>query len=208
MTKDDGELENRFRRDLTQKIQQLDDAQSAEYRERLSLLCAHVDAFTAILHNVREYERKLAKWQKYQWWHPIWAVFVISVIGVGLVGFLDALATYLAVASLVILYLSIQHLIYKQTLLHLRLMLKYSNAELARYGERAQGIMHSMAEASYAYANGRILDAEHLLYDGFRQLKLRYIVLSAVLRADSVEPIELQKFGNSDNSANIFSPTL
>ena len=207
MTIYDSELESRLRGDLTQKIQQLNNSQSAEYRERLSALRAHLDAFTVILHNLREHERKLARWQKFQWWHPIWAVFVISVIGVGLIGFLDAPNTYLAVALLVFLYLSIQHLIYKQSKQYLWLMLRQSNAELARYGERAQGIMHSMAEASYAYANGKLTDNEHLLSDSFRQLKLRYAVLGAVMGAVSAEPSELQQLGYcSDNFGNIFSP--
>lgn len=206
MTKYDSELERKLRRDLTQKIQQLNNSQSAEYHERLSTLCAHLDAFTVILHNLREHERKLARWNKFQWWHPIWAVFVISVIGFSLTGFLDPPNTYLAVAFLVFLYLTIQHLIYKQTVLHLWLMLKHSNAELARYGESAQGIMHSVAEASYLYANGKLTDHEHLLSDSFRHLKLRYAVLGAVMGAVCAEPSELQQLGYSDNSANIFSP--
>lgn len=205
MNVNDEEVASRARRELMQRVHQLTQKQMAEYEERLNIVHAHLESFEHVLYQARACERRVDKWREYRWWHPLMAIFIITVVILGLIDLISSPVTYVLTGMLLILYLSVKLLIDTQTLLLLRIALKQVNAELKRYGDEAESILHAMAESNYAHANGEIIMTEaESTKNAMRDLKLRYVILRTVAGEKLYGPKELQEF--ECEKASILSP--
>lgn len=199
------EVAIRARRELMQRVHQLTQKQMAEYEERLNIVHAHLESFEHVLYQARACERRLDKWKEYQWWHPFMAIFIITVVILGLIDLISSPVTYVVTGLLLILYFQFKLLIDTQTLLLLRIALKQGNAELKRYGDEAESILHAIAESVCAHANGELVMTEaESTKNAMRDLKLRYVILRTVVGEQFYGPKELQEFEYEKTS--IFSP--